>query len=125
MIFRFARHTKNLGNLKTFYTQILGFEILGEFKDHDGYNGIFLGKKDQNWHLEFTENNECPTSKFDEDDLLVFYPTEISAYEKILYQLEKFNIPLLNPKNPYWKANGICFEDSDHYKIIVSKQKII
>ena len=43
MQFRSARHTDNIEGLKTFYTEIIGLDILGDFKDHDGYSGIFLG----------------------------------------------------------------------------------
>ncbi|WP_262151297.1 VOC family protein [Chryseobacterium foetidum] len=124
MQFRYARHTQKLESLIYFYTSVLNFEILGEFKNHDNYDGVFLGIKGQNWHLEFTQNGEKPNSKFDEDDTLVFYPESNEDYRKILDNLKKFEVPLLQPKNPYWKKNGICFEDCDHYKIIVSDIKI-
>jgi len=124
MQFRYARHTQKLESLIYFYTSVLNFEILGEFKNHDNYDGVFLGVKGQNWHLEFTQNGEKPNSKFDEDDTLVFYPESNEDYRKILDNLKKFEVPLLQPKNPYWKDNGICFEDCDHFKIIVSDIKI-
>lgn len=124
MIFRYARHTDKLESLVNFYTKILDFEILGDFKNHDYYDGVFLGKKGENWHLEFTQSEEKTISVFDEDDILVFYPSELSEYEKILENLKTFEVPLIQPKNPYWKENGICFEDCDHFKIIISKQKI-
>lgn len=124
MQFRYARHTQKLESLIYFYTSVLNFEILGEFKNHDNYDGVFLGIKGQNWHLEFTQNGEKPLSEFDEDDALVFYPESNEDYHKILDNLKKFEVPLLQPKNPYWKDNGICFEDCDHFKIIVSDIKI-
>src|SRR5690606_9592521 len=110
--------------LVDFYTSVLEFEVLGDFKDHDGYNGVFLGKPGENWHLEFTFNGELPLSKFDEDDALVFYPTQLAAYNQILKMLKQHQIPLIAPKNPYWQNNGICFEDCDGAKIIVSKLRI-
>ena len=58
MDFRFARHTNNLENLKLFYIHILGFELLGGFENHNDYNGIFIGKPNEDWHLEFTQSNE-------------------------------------------------------------------
>ncbi len=124
MIFRYARHTNKLERLINFYTKVLDFEILGKFKNHNGYDGVFLGKKNENWHLEFTQSDEKAASVFDEDDILVFYPTEISEYEKIINNLKTFKVPLIQPKNPYWKENGVCFEDCDHFKIVISKQKI-
>jgi len=124
MIFRYARHTNQLESLINFYTQILNFDILGSFQDHDGYDGVFLGKNGEKWHLEFTQSSEEPKSVFDEDDILVFYPESTEEFEKITENLKTFNVPLIEPKNPYWKENGICFEDSDYFKIIVSKQKL-
>ncbi len=125
MNFRYARHTQKIESLIYFYTSVLNFEVLGEFKNHDGYDGVFLGIKGENWHLEFTQNEEKPRSVFDDDDILVFYPTTKKSYDEILENLKKFEVPLLEPKNPYWKNKGVCFEDCDHYKIVVSKEKVI
>ena len=122
MKFRYARHTTNLEKIKNFYTQILGLEILGTFENHNGYDGIFLGKQNQNWHLEFTVSNEIPDRIFDEDDLLVFYPEKLKDYLLILEQISKKNIPTFEPKNPYWKENGILIKDPDNFGIIISKQ---
>lgn len=124
MKFRFARHTSKIESLVYFYTKVLDFEILSKFKNHDGYDGVFLGKASEDWHLEFTQNDELPISKFDEDDILVFYPETKSEYNKILENIKTFEVSLLKPKNPYWQKNGICFEDCDHYKIVVSDEKI-
>lgn len=125
MNFRYARHTKKIESLMYFYTSVLNFEVLGEFKNHEGYDGVFLGIKGENWHLEFTQNEEKPRSVFDDDDILVFYPTTKKSYDEILENLKKFEVPLLAPKNPYWKDKGFCFEDCDHYKIVVSQEKIV
>jgi hypothetical protein len=37
-----------------FYRDGLGFEVLSEFKDHDGFDGVMLGRKGAAYHLEFT-----------------------------------------------------------------------
>ncbi len=58
MNFRYARHTNNLKPLIEFYTKVIGLEIIGNFENHDKYNGVFLGKQDLDWHLEFTESDE-------------------------------------------------------------------
>lgn len=124
MEFRCARHTQKIESLIYFYTSVLNFEILGKFENHDGYDGVFLGIKGENWHLEFTQNTKKPLSKFDEDDALVFYPKTQESYDGILENLKKFEVPILQPKNPYWRDKGICFEDCDYYKIIISKEKM-
>ena len=74
MKFRIARHTNNLNQLKSFYIDVLGFEVLGSFENHDNYNGIFIGKPQFDWHLEFTQSNEIVEFNYNEDDILVFYP---------------------------------------------------
>lgn len=124
MTFRYARHTAKLDNLIYFYTSIFDFKILGEFKNHNGYDGVLLGKENQNWHLEFTQNKETPNSTFDDDDILVFYPETHEEYNSILENLKKYEVPILKPQNPYWEINGIYFEDCEHYKIVVSPLKI-
>ena len=73
MKFRVARHTSKIDTIINFYHSILGFDILGSFENHDGYDGVFLGLKDENWHLEFTISETSPNHHPDEDDLLVFY----------------------------------------------------
>ena len=82
MIFRVARHTDNIQKIRYFYTEILGFKVLGEFKDHDGYDGIFIGKENTAWHLEFTTSDKQPNHKFDKDDILVFYPASKKNMKK-------------------------------------------
>lgn len=120
MTFRYARHTFDLDRIERFYTEIVGLEKLGGFVNHNNYDGIFLGHKNSNWHLEFTTSTEKPKSKFDEDDILVFYvnsEAEIKNIKKILHQK---NIKLETPLNPYWVENGIMISDPDHFKIIFS-----
>lgn len=120
---RFARHTNNLITLTKFYTEILGLEMLGKFENHDNYNGIFLGKKGENWHLEFTESNEKANHTFDDDDLLVFYPENKNMFDKIMSNINKSNLEKLKPKNPYWSKNGIAIKDPDGYGIIIAQIK--
>ena len=44
MQFRVARHTNKIEEISEFYTKIIGLEILGDFKNHSNYDGIFIGK---------------------------------------------------------------------------------
>ena len=124
MIFRTARHTDNLENVTKFYVEILGLEKLGEFNNHDGYDGVFLGRNDCSWHLEFTKSEAKAEHQFDDDDILVFYPTSDEEYQKILAQISERKITIHQPKNPYWKENGILIKDPDGYHIVISPLKI-
>src|ERR1700761_3707862 len=94
MKFRAARHTNDLGPVVSFYRDILGLEVIGEFKGHDGYDGVFLGDKDAGWHLEFTVSGDAPDHHFDEDDLLAFYPTTNEEYDAIKQKIIASSIEL-------------------------------
>jgi len=51
---RVARPTDKLVEVVKFYKDGLGFEVLYQFTDHDGFDGVMLGHKDAPYHLEFT-----------------------------------------------------------------------
>lgn len=119
MKFRSARHTNKLKPLICFYHDLLGLPILGEFMGHDGYNGVFLGPVNADWHLEFTESDEKATHQPDDDDLLVFYCT-LPQYNEIITKLAAHNIPEIYPKNPYWALNGKAYRDPDGFSIVLT-----
>ena len=116
MTFRYARHTNNLEKLKDFYILVLGLDLLGKFENHNDYNGIFLGKENENWHLEFTQTYEIVHHSFNEDDILVFYPNSKNDYEEILGKIRNSNTNFIKPKNPYWNENGKMILDPDGFR---------
>lgn len=118
MTFRYARHTANLHKIEQFYIDIVGLERLGGFTNHALYDGVFLGHRNADWHLEFTTSPDVPTSKFDEDDILVFYVNTTDALNAIKDRLKHKNIGTLTPKNPYWQENGVMIADPDGHLIV-------
>jgi len=124
MTFRFARHTNNLEQLKSFYIDILGLELLGGFGNHEGYDGVFIGKPNENWHLEFTKSDEIVTFNFGEEDILVFYPNTKLEFELIHDKLLANKIEFIIAKNPYWNENGKMILDPDGYRVVISHLKI-
>ena len=124
MTFRFARHTNNLEQLKSFYIDILGLELLGGFENHEGYDGVFIGKPNENWHLEFTKSDEIVTFNFGEEDILVFYPNTKLEFELIHDRIESHSIKFIDSKNPYWNENGKMILDPDGYRVVISHLKI-
>ena len=124
MTFRYARHTNNLEQLKSFYIDVLGLELLGGFENHDGYNGVFIGKQEENWHLEFTQSDEIANHTFDDDDLLIFYPSSKLEFEWLQEKLKNHSIQFVKSKNPYWNENGIQFLDPDGFGIVISHLNI-
>lgn len=120
MTFRHARHTNDLDKIEAFYTEVVGLEKLGDFKNHDNYNGLFLGYKNLDWHLEFTSSNEQPNSKFGDDDILVFYVNAEIELSKLKELLKQRKIQVEKPKNPYWAKNGVMVSDPDNHKVVFS-----
>lgn len=124
MRFRVARHTNNIDSIINFYRNILGLEILGEFKNHDNYDGVFLGFKNKDWHLEFTVSDEKPIHNFDDDDLLVFYCDSQDEFKILKDRFRENGIKKVEAKNPYWNLNGITYLDPDGFRIVISLTQI-
>ena len=120
MKFRIARHTTDLNRIIDFYGRILGLKVLGQFKDHDNYDAVFLGLPGADWHLEFTVSDTLPAHSPDDDDLLVFYATSLDEFQIIKEKFIANHVKHVAPKNPYWAKNGITFEDPDGFRIVLS-----
>ena len=123
MKLRVSRHTNQLNTIKKFYIDVLGFEFLGDFHNHDNYNGIFLTKGNSQWHLEFTESNIEANHVFDEDDIMVLYVESKNEMALIEKQLKAKGIKKIKAQNPYWNRNGIMIQDPDGYRIIFALNK--
>ena len=124
MKFRLARHTSRLEQLKDFYVNIIGLSVIGEFKNHSGYDGVFIGNANLDWHLEFTQTGESVDHKFDEDDILVFYPENQFEFESLLERINTQKVVKSLAKNPYWQENGITIKDPEGHTVVISNLKI-
>jgi catechol 2,3-dioxygenase-like lactoylglutathione lyase family enzyme len=117
---RIARPTNDFDSVLKFYRDGLGFELLGEFEGHEGFDGKMLGHKIAAYHLEFTRKsgkivNRCPS----EDNLLVFYVADTSAWQELLVRMESHGYAAVTSFNPYWDRHGKTFEDPDGYRIVL------
>jgi len=124
MEFRFARHTNNLEAIKSFYIGILGLELLGSFENHNGYDGVFIGIPNTDWHLEFTKSNDVVSFNFNEDDIVVLYPNTKIEFNVLISNLLRHHIYSITSKNPYWNENGQMYLDPDGYRVVISHLKI-
>jgi catechol 2,3-dioxygenase-like lactoylglutathione lyase family enzyme len=120
MKLRVARHTQNLNRMIDFYGRILGLKVLGEFKNHENYNGVFLGIPNAGWYLEFTVSDNPPLHQADDDDLLIFYVASVEEFTTLKNKIIANGIKNVAPKNPYWAKNGITFPDPDGFRIVIS-----
>ncbi|KAK3684997.1 Glyoxalase/Bleomycin resistance protein/Dihydroxybiphenyl dioxygenase [Podospora appendiculata] len=120
---RVARPTNNIDALLPFYHDGLGFEVLGSFADHEGFDGIMLGHKagGGGYHLEFTRSDyhdagRAPT----QDNLLIFYLPDEGGFAKAVSQMEQLGFPAVASLNPYWDRCGKTFEDPDGYRVVLA-----
>jgi catechol 2,3-dioxygenase-like lactoylglutathione lyase family enzyme len=117
---RVARPTDDLAAVVRFYRDGLGFDVLFEFTDHDGFDGVMLGRTGAAYHLEFTRKagqaaGRAPT----EEHLLVFYLPDAGEWERAVARLEQSGYKSVRAFNPYWDEKGKTFEDPDGYRVVL------
>jgi len=119
---RVARPTDNLAAVVSFYRDGLGFDVLCEFQDHDGFDGIMLGRRGAAYHLEFVRKSghvvgRAPTA----DNLLVFYLPDLAAWQAAVARLEAAGYSAVPAFNPYWDRQGRTYEDPDGYRVVLQQ----
>lgn len=120
MRLRSARPTNDLATLERFYTA-LGCEVVGRFEDHQGFDGLILGRAGERWQIEFVRERgvaapRAPTP----EHLLVFYVDDEASLHACARRLLDTGAREVAPHNPYWSACARCFEDPDGYVVAIS-----
>lgn len=111
---RIARPSDNLAAHIPFYRDGLGLDILYQFEDHNGFDGVMIGKPGAPYHLEFTRAEghvagRAPTK----DNLLIFYVPNLSEWQSAVARMQSAGFAAVPSFNPYWDNNGMTFEDAD------------
>src|SRR5947207_11010588 len=114
MQLRVARHTERLEALIGFYRDGIGLAEIGGFRDHDGYEGVFLAVAGTGAHLELTAGGEHGAPTPHPESLLVFYLGDDEAVQAVAARLGVDPIP---PANPYWAEHGVTFHDPDGFRV--------
>jgi catechol 2,3-dioxygenase-like lactoylglutathione lyase family enzyme len=117
---RFARPTDQLEAIVAFYRDGLGLEQIGEFRDHDGYDGVMLGLPAKTYHLEFTQRaggSPCPAPTA--DNLLVLYIPDGAQMLGLRERLARLGHAPVAPENPYWLQNSVTYEDPDGWRVVL------
>jgi catechol 2,3-dioxygenase-like lactoylglutathione lyase family enzyme len=118
--FRIARPTNQLDNIIRFYTEALELDIIGQFKDHDGFDGVMIGLPGKTHHLEFTQHSSNTSlTKPTEENLLVFYFDDPEEYSKTNKRLQDAGHQPIPPANPYWLNKSETYEDPDKWRIVL------
>lgn len=117
---RVARPSDDLEALIRFYERGLGLSVLYRFVDHDGFDGVMLGRKGAPYHFEFTRAKghaagRAPT----EDNLLVFYLPGDEEWTAAVQSMRDAGFNPVPAFNPYWDRDGLTFEDPDGYRIVL------
>lgn len=117
---RVARPTDHLTEIIGFYRDGLGFELIGSFQDHDGFDGVMLGHSQLSYHLEFTTQPGHPAGRApNKESLLVFYlPIKEDWNDAVDRMISQGYEPVAS-LNPYWDVKGRTFEDPDGYRIVL------
>ena len=117
---RIARPTDDLEKIVLMYRKGLGLDILGSFEDHEGFDGVILGKWDLAYQIEFTHQaghsaGRAPTK----DNLLVFYYPMALSWLDACQRMSEAGFRPVSSWNPYWNGHGRTFEDPDGYRVVI------
>jgi hypothetical protein len=119
---RIARPTDDIAALLPFYVDGLGFDVLGRFDDHEGFDGVMLGLAGAPYHIEFTHHRghavgRAPTR----DHLLVLYLPDADAWTRAVARMQRAGFDPVASYNPYWDRLGKTFEDPDGYRVVLQQ----
>lgn len=103
---RIARPTGQLDEIIRFYEEGLCLKRIGEFSQHNGYDGVMFGLPHADYHLEFTQyEGESTAPILHPDSLLVFYVPNADELAAITSKLKHMGYQEVESENPYW-SNG-------------------
>ena len=117
---RVARHTERLGEVVAFYRDGLGLPEIGGFRDHDGYDGVFLAIPGTGAHLELTSGGGHGAPAPHPESLLVLYLGDRAAVDAVLARAPS---PAVAAANPYWDEHGVTLEDPDGFRVVLVPER--
>ena len=120
MQLRVARHTERLEGVARFYRDGIGLAEIGRFRDHNGYDGVFLAVPGSGAHLELTAGGEHGAPRPHPESLLVLYLGDDQAVEAAA---ERLGVDPVPPANPYWAERGVTFEDPDGFRVVLVPER--
>ncbi|MGF1715431.1 VOC family protein [Photobacterium chitinilyticum] len=120
---RVVRPTDNLEQVTVMYSKALGFEVLKQFKDHEGFDGVVLGHPKHAYHLEFIHQQGVTVGKApSQDNSLVFYIDCSRVWERACRNMIDAGFSVVESNNPYWENVGKTFEDVDGYRVVLQNR---
>lgn len=121
---RVARPVNDLAHACAMYCKGLGFEVLGSFENHNGFDGVFLGNVGMQYHLEFTFCRAHPVQPSPtQEDLLILYMPDEENWRDACENMIVAGFTEVSPFNSYWSMNGRSFMDNDGYCTVLQKSQ--
>jgi GNAT superfamily N-acetyltransferase/catechol 2,3-dioxygenase-like lactoylglutathione lyase family enzyme len=120
MQLRVTRHTEHLDELVRFYRDGLGLAEIGDFRDHEGYDGVFLEVPGTGTHLELTAGGGHGAPSPHPESLLVLYLGDPDAVQIVSTRL---GVDPIAPTNPYWGEHGTTFQDPDGFRVVLVPER--
>lgn len=119
---RVARPTNHMNEILRFYRDGLGMDVLSEFRDHEGFDGVMLGQPGLGWHLEFTHHHSHDAKRAPtEDNLIVLYLPDTMEWQRAVDRMIAHGYTPVPSLNPYWEQRGKTFEDIDGYRVVLEQ----
>ena len=113
---RVARHTEQLPAVVAFYRDGIGLRELGGFRNHAGYDGVFLEVPGTGTHLEFTSGGGHGAPAPHPESLLVLYLGDEQSVRSVATRIA---IDPVAPANPHWAQHALTFEDPDGFRVVL------
>lgn len=119
-VLRVARPTDDLDALLPFYRDGLGLSVLTRFENHDGFDGVVLGRPGAPYHLEFTRAHGHIAGRAPSlDNLLVLYEPDPAAWAVAIERMRSAGFAPVLAFNPWWDKHGATFEDPDGWRVVL------
>ena len=102
------------------YCAGLGLRVLGAFENHEGFDGVMLGKARMQYHFEFTYCRTHPVLPSPtQEDLVVFYLPNPDEWQATCNAMRVAGFTEVRSLNPYWDIRVKTFQDHDGYRIVL------
>ena len=119
---RIARPVTDLLRTVAMYKHGLGLEEIGSFVEHDGFDGVMIGTRGAEFHLEFTFCRRQPILPTPTgEDLLVFYLPEFETWVQTCNNMVAAGFTETKSFNPYWAQDGRTSKDDDGYRVVIQR----
>jgi catechol 2,3-dioxygenase-like lactoylglutathione lyase family enzyme len=120
MQLRIARHTERLEDVVAFYRDGIGLPEIGSFRDHAGYDGVFLAVPGTDAHLELTTGGSHGAPAAHPETLLVLYVGNAAAVDAAM---QRVGVRPVAAANPYWAEHGVTIEDPDGFRLVLVPER--